>query len=326
MPTWKATACSCSNIAFIKYWGNIDETLRLPTNGSISMNLDGLTTETTVEFRDDLERDAATVDGVEMTGAALDRISRHLDHVRAMAGQSPRAVVTSWNNFPTGAGIASSASAFAALSVAAAAALNVTLSERQLSCLARLGSGSAARSIPGGFVEWHAAATHEDSYAETFAPADYWPLTDLVAIVSRAHKSTGSTEGHALAGTSILQETRVNDAPRRLALCKQAVLARDFDELAEIVELDSNMMHAVMMTSEPPLFYWSPVTLALMRSIRQWRASGVGVCFTIDAGANVHCLCAPGDEQIVSDRLSTYEGVLEVRRAGPGGPVQVVAS
>ncbi len=325
MPNWKVTACASSNIAFIKYWGNIDETLRLPANGSISMNLDRLTTETTVEFRDDLEHDSATVDGMEMTGAALDRISRHLDHVRAMAGQSPRAVVTSRNNFPTGAGIASSASAFAALSVAAAAALNVSLSERQLSCLARLGSGSASRSIPGGFVEWHAAATHEDSYAETFAPADHWPLTDLVAIVSRAHKSTGSTEGHALAGTSLFQETRVKDAPRRLALCKQAVLGRDFDALAEIVELDSNMMHAVMMTSEPPLFYWSPTTLTLMRSVRQWRASGVGVCFTIDAGANVHCLCAPGDDKVISDRLSTYEGVLEVRRAGPGGPAQIVA-
>jgi diphosphomevalonate decarboxylase len=324
MPTRKATACANPNIAFIKYWGNLDEALRLPANGSISMNLDGLETQTSVEFRPDLAADTVSVDGQPVTGGGLDRVVRHLDHVRQMAGVVDRALVTSSNNFPTGAGIASSASAFAALTLAATAALGLRLSERELSSLARLGSGSAARSIPGGFVEWHAAPTHEASYAETFAPADHWPLTDFIAIVNRAHKSTGSTEGHALAGTSVLQPARVQTAPGRLERCKQAVLNRDFDELAAVVELDSNLMHAVMMTSDPPLFYWSPATLTLMRVVRQWRASGVSVCYTIDAGPNVHCLCAPGDEQTVFERLSAQEGVLEVRRAGPGGPAHLL--
>jgi diphosphomevalonate decarboxylase len=320
MPTRKATACSCSNIAFIKYWGNIDETLRLPASGSISMNLCGLETRTTVEFSPDLQADTLSVDGQSITGSGLNRVSRHLDHVRQMAGSSERAIVTSTNNFPTGAGIASSASAFAALSLAATAALGLALSARELSSLARLGSGSAARSIPGGFVEWHAGPNHEASYAETFAPADHWPLTDCIAIVSRTHKSTGSTEGHALAGSSVLQAARVQTAPDRLERCKRAVLNRDFDELAAVVELDSNLMHAVMMTSDPPLFYWSPATLDLMQAVRQWRAGGVGICYTIDAGPNVHCLCAPGDEQAVFERLSAQKDVLEVRRASPGGP------
>jgi diphosphomevalonate decarboxylase len=324
MSTRKATACGNSNIAFIKYWGNVNEALRLPANGSISMNLDGLTTQTTVEFRPDLEFDTATVNGQTMTSGGMVRISRHLDHVRKLAGVSECASVTSSNNFPAGAGIASSAAAFAALSLAAVRALNLDLSERELSTLARLGSGSASRSIPGGFVEWYAAPAHEASYAETFAPADHWRLVDLIAIVSHAHKSTGSTEGHALAGTSVFQPTRIQTAPQRLTMCKQAVLNRDFDQLAEVVELDSNIMHAVMMTSDPPLFYWQPASLALMRSVRQWRAGGVAVCYTLDAGPNVHCLCAPGAEQIVRERLLAHEGVLEVRSAGPGGPAHVI--
>jgi diphosphomevalonate decarboxylase len=325
MQTGKATALANANIAFVKYWGNIDEALRLPANGSISMNLGGLSTRTTVEFKPDLESDRAVVDGLEMTGGGLARISRHLDHIRRMANMTHRASVISANNFPTGAGIASSAAAFAALSLAATTALDIKLSERELSCLARLGSGSAARSIPGGFVEWYSAPTHEASYAETFADADHWPLIDFVAIVSHAHKATGSTEGHAVAGTSVLQEARVRTAPGRIAMCKGAILNRDFAQLAEVLELDSNIMHAVMMTSTPSLFYWSPETLALMSSVRQWRAAGIGICYTIDAGPNVHCICAPGDEQIVFEQLSMHEGVREVRRAGPGGPAQVMS-
>lgn len=327
MPIWKATACACSNIALIKYWGNIDDALRLPASGSISMNLDGLFTRTTVTFRDDLAADSAVIDGKPLAeGAALARISRHLDHVRKMANTTLRAEVMSASNFPAGAGIASSASAFAALSLAATAALDLKPSERELSVLARLGSGSASRSIPGGFVEWHAAPTHEASYAETFAPADHWPLTDLVAIINTGHKSTGSTEGHAIAASSPLQSARIASAPERLARCKQAILTRDFDALADVVELDSNVMHAVMMTGTPALFYWQPDTLAIMSAVRELRAQGVGVCYTIDAGPNVHCICAPGAVFRVLERLTALPGVLEVKQAGVGGPAYLEAT
>jgi diphosphomevalonate decarboxylase len=324
MPTWKATSCANPNIAFIKYWGNTDDTLRLPVSGSISMNLDGLFTRTTVTFRDDLPADTAVIDGRPLTeGVALTRISRHLDHVRYMAGTAIRAEVVSASNFPAGAGIASSASAFAALSLAATSALGLKLAERELSTLARLGSGSASRSIPGGFVEWYAAPTHQASYAETFAPADHWALTDLVAIVHTGHKSTGSTEGHAIAGTSPLQAARVATAPERLARCKQAILTRDCDALADVVELDSNVMHSVMMTGTPALFYWQPATLAIMSAVRELRGQGVGVCYTIDAGPNVHCICAPGSAPRVLAALTAMPGVLEVKQAGVGGPAYV---
>ncbi len=316
----RATACAFSNLAFCKYWGNIDDALRLPASSSISMNLAGLTTTTSVEFLPELTHDEVFIGGQRVEGEAAARVSRHLAHVRGMATSSLYAHVSSENNFPMGAGIASSASAFAALSLAATSAIGLHLSERELSVLARLGSGSASRSIPGGFVEWHAAPRHEDSYAESFAPPEHWALVDLIAIVSRTHKTTGSTEGHTIAATSPLQTARLESAPARLAACKKAILDHDFPTFSEVVELDSTVMHAVMMTGTPPLFYWQPATLAVMESVRHWRAEGFNVCYTIDAGANVHCLCLASDADTIAAKLSDIEGVSEVLRATPGGP------
>lgn len=315
----QATACAYSNIAFIKYWGNRDHALRLPANPSLSMNLGGLYTRTTVRFRDDLDADQAVVDDQALQGGSLARISAHLDYARRLAGCPLRAEVVSHNNFPAGAGIASSASAFAALSLAAAAALGLQLSERELSAYARLGSGSAARSVPNGFVAWHMGSDHASSYAESIAPADHWQLTDLVAIISTAHKAVGSTEGHRLAESSPLQAARVATAPARFAECVQAVLSRDFERLARLVELDSDMMHAVMQTSTPPLLYWLPPTVAVMHRVRELRAEGVGVCYTIDAGANVHCLCLPEAVERVRAELLAIQGIREVREAQAGG-------
>jgi diphosphomevalonate decarboxylase len=324
MPTLRATACAMPNIAFLKYWGNANEDLRIPVNGSISMNLDGLLTRTTVTFSPDFEQDTLAIDNQNLSGIALNRVSYHLNHIRKLANVQFCASVESSNNFPSGAGIASSASAFAALTLAAATALDLKLSERQLSSIARLGSGSASRSIPGGYVEWYAGSTHEDSYAETIAPADHWALTDFVAVVSKSHKKTGSSEGHTLAPTSVLQNARVHHAPERLDRCRAAILNLDFAALADVVELDSNLMHAVMMTSTPALFYWQPQTLALMQAVRNWRAEGLNVLYTIDAGPNVHCICAPGSEDEVYKRLKAEYGVVDVLKAVPGGPAYIV--
>jgi diphosphomevalonate decarboxylase len=323
MQTRQATALANSNIAFVKYWGNRDEKLRLPANPSLSMNLAGLETVTTVEFRPGLAEDEVVIGGEAQAGAAKARVSAHLDHIRARAGLTTRARVTSRNNFPAGAGIASSASAFAALTVAGAAAAGLTLTERELSALARLGSGSAARSIPAGFVEWQLGDAPEASFAFSVAPPDYWALRDVVAVISKAHKAVGSTGGHALAGTSPLQAARVASAPERLRVCREALLARDFAALAEVVEADSNLMHAVMMTSTPPLYYWEPMTLGIMKAVREWRAEGVPVCFTIDAGPNVHCLCPAEAAPEVERRLRTL-GVTEILTAGAGGGARLV--
>ena len=319
-----ATAEARPNIAFIKYWGNRDNTLRLPMNGSISMNLGELTTRTTVSFQPSLPFDELVINGHEISGAGRDRVSYILDIVRGMANITDRAEVITENNFPSGAGIASSASAFAALALAGSKAAGLDMSERELSRLARRGSGSASRSIPGGFVEWQLGTTDEDSFAVSIAPADHWNLVDLIAVVSVSHKKTGSTEGHAIAPTSSLQEARVNDAPRRLDICREAILNCDFKPFASIVEQDSDMMHAVMMTSTPALHYWQPASLAVMSAVRAWRADGIPVCYTVDAGANVHVITVETEAQAVEKRLREISGVENILVARAGGPAAIV--
>lgn len=312
------TARAHPNIALIKYWGNHDESLRLPANGSISMTLDTLSVECRVEFRPELGQDNVLINGRAADLTARERTSRHLDLIRGRAAISSRADVSSTANFPIGAGLASSAAAFSALTLAAATAAGLALSPTELSRLARRGSGSACRSIFGGFVEWPSQGGDAQSFARQLAGPDHWRLLDLIAIVGEQHKSTGSTSGHALAATSPLQAARVADTPRRLDLCRSAVLQRDFPALAAIVEQDSNLMHAVMLTSTPALQYWLPTTLDLMGEIPRWRAEGLAVCFTVDAGPNVHCLCLPEAAPEAQRRLSAIPGVQRVLAAGPG--------
>lgn len=317
------TAIAHPNIALIKYWGNRDNPLRLPANGSMSMNLDGLFTRTTVTFGN-AKTDSLSINGFESRGKGLERVANILDLVREMAGIHDRARVTSENNFPTGAGIASSAAAFAALALAASKAAGLSLSEPELSRLARRGSGSASRSIPGGFVEWQMGSGDMDSFAFSIAAPDHWDLCDCVAIVSAGHKKTGSTEGHAIAGTSPLQSARLADTTRRLDLCRRAVLERDFNAMAEIMELDSDMMHAVMMTSSPALHYWQPASMTVMQSVRAWRAEGLPVAYTVDAGPNVHVLCPSGVQKEAEARLRNLPGVENVLVASVGGPARLV--
>lgn len=322
--TAQATALAHPNIAFIKYWGQADETRRLPANDSLSMNIAGLTTHTTVCLNPDLTKDTFLLNGEALTGDHLSRVRDFLDRVRQLADQPTFVQATSENNFPIGAGIASSASGFAALALASAAAYGLSLSEYELSSLARFGSGSACRSIPGGFVEWHTDHSTGKSYATTIAPADHWHLVDCIAILSEEHKPVGSQAGMRRAGTSPLQNARVQDSHRRIDLCRQAILQKDFTALAQVTELDSNLLHAVMMTSEPPLFYWHPTSLAIMKAVKDWQAAGIPVTYTLDAGPNVHLICLPEAQEQVLARLQQFPDVLDVLTGAPGGPAKLL--
>jgi diphosphomevalonate decarboxylase len=166
--------------------------------------------------------------------------------------------------------------------------------------------------------------TDEDSFAFSIAPAEHWQLIDCIAIVSAAHKKTGSTEGHAIAPTSPLQTARVADTPRRLDLCRKAILNKDFDSFASIVELDSDIMHSVMMTSTPALHYWKPASLAVMNAVHQWRSEGLSACYTVDAGANVHVICLETESNAVNKRLREIDGVEDVLVARAGGAAQLM--
>lgn len=320
----KATCVSCANIALVKYWGDRDHALRLPANSSLSMSLAALTTTTTVEFSADPGRDVVTIGDSEASGSARERVVAHLDRVRALAAIGARARVVSRNNFPAGTGLASSASAFAALTVAACAAAGLDLSTDELSRLARRGSGSACRSVPGGFVLWDACDEDDCSFGRTIALPDHWDLRDVIAIVESTHKATGSTEGHALAETSPLQAARVASTPARLERCRAALLSHDFPALADVVEQDALAMHAVMMTSSPPLFYWRPATLAVVHAVRAWRQQGLPVAFTIDAGPNVHCICPAGSAPQVETRLLSIPGVQRVLTSGVGSASRLI--
>lgn len=319
-----ATALAHPNIAFIKYWGNRDHDLRLPANPSLSMNLDGLHSKTQVQFSPEFQQDSLTLNGNQQTGPALLRLVQFLDHVRRLAGFDLHANVTSENNFPTGTGIASSASAFAALSLAASRAAGLDLDQAALSRLARLGSGSAARSVPGGFVQMQTGDIDREAYAFPIAPPEHWHLVDCICVVSEEHKATGSSTGHQLADTSVLQPARIADAARRLEVCKQALIKRDFEQFAAITELDSNMMHAVMQTSQPVLMYWQPATVQIMQSVLEWRRTGLPVCYTIDAGPNVHVLTPAENVAKTVRRLKAIPGIRDILQASPGGPAKLL--
>ena len=318
MSSFSATAIAHPNIALIKYWGNRDHALRLPSNGSISITLGDLDTQTTVTFKSSLGLDELTLNGVSISGPGLSRVSDHLNVIRKLTDISFKARVVSESNFPMGAGIASSASGFAALTLAACSAAGLNLTPQELSRISRLGSGSACRSIFGGYVEWSRGENDLESFAHPLVDREYWMLIDLIAVVEKEHKSIGSSHGHQLADSSPLQVARVEDTERRLHICREAILGRDFSSLASIAEEDSNMMHAVMMTSSPSLLYWRPATLAIMHSVMNWRSDGLDVFYTIDAGANVHCICSPDMEDEIKNLLIEIPGVQEIIRASVG--------
>lgn len=287
----KATAIAPANIAFIKYWGRKDRELRIPYNPSISMNLSACTTTTTVEFSSDYKED------VTSEGFDKRRIVAHIDRLRKLAGVTLRAHVTTQNSFPTSAGIASSASGFAALTVAVAGALSLKLSESELTEFARLGSGSACRSIPDGFVKWEG----EDAYS-LYSP-EYWDLRDIIVIVESTSKKVPSSAGHDVATTSPFFKKRLQALTGRIARVEAALRERNFKELGEAMEEDCLDMHHGMQTQDPPLYYWNAETVKIMELIKKRM---VPAYFTIDAGPNVHVMCEAKDEKRVRELCKNW--------------------
>lgn len=317
----KATVRAGSNIAFIKYWGVDDATINLPQNNSISMTLADAHTTTTVEWLDrrQLSMDEITLDGVRLDERKAARLIRHLDRIRELASSDQHARVVSQNNFPMASGIASSASGFAALTVAACHALGLDWDVTRLSAIARRGSGSASRSLFGGFVEWERGHDDATSVAYQLHSAEHWALYDVVAVVSGAEKAVSSEQGHGLAASSPLNRGRVASLPTALAEVRAALAQRDLARLGPVIEQDALAMHAVMMTSNPSLLYWQPGTLAIIQAVRRWRAQdGIQTYFTIDAGPNVHLICEAATVAAVKERLATVSSIQQVIVSRPG--------
>lgn len=298
----KATAIAPSNIAFTKYWGKKNEILRLPIHGSISMTLSGLLTTTTVEFSDKYKADKIIINkGIQEVDEA-ERVIKHLDRIRNIAKINLKAKMVSDNNFPSGTGLASSASGFAALTVAGAKAAGLNLSEKELSILARQGSGSACRSIPSGFAEWLNGNTSESSYAIQIFPPDYWSIADVVAIISKEKKEVSSSVGHQAANTSLFFQIRVSKMAEKNKLIKKMIKERNFEKFGELIEQEALEFHAITLTQKPPLIYWTPNTVLLMKAVQKWRKQGLSVYFTLDTGQDIHLICQKKDAKEVSRR------------------------
>lgn len=305
----KATAQAPSNIAFIKYWGRKDEVLRLPENGSISMNLSNLITTTEVEFGD-FEKDSIVINGSEES-LENNRGVKHLDRIRALAKIDLKAKVVTSNNFPTGTGLSSSASGFAALTVAAASAAGLKLSEKELSILARQGSGSACRSIPDGFVEWLDGDTSDASYGVSVFPPDIFDIADVIAVVSTEKKFLATSEGQKSARSGIFFEKRLEGIPDKIKKVKKLIKEKNFSEFGDLVEREALEFHSILFTSIPPLFYWTPGTVAVMKFVQGMRREGLEAYFTINTGQDVHVLCRKTDVEKVSEKLKELPEVIK---------------
>lgn len=317
----RAVAVAHPNVALVKYWGKRASAGNLPATGSLSVVLGGLSTTTTVRFDPGLAVDHVVLDG-HADPATARRVSACLDVLRQVAGVATCATVESHNDFPTGAGLASSASGFAALVVAGAAALKLDLGPERLADIARQGSGSAPRSLQGGIVLLRNRG--DGTTCEQLARPSDWPLEVVVAVTTTAAKAISSRAGMAFSEqTSPYYDAWVRTHGEDLEVATTAVRNRDFDALAAVAEHNCLKMHAVMLSTRPPLLYWTPGTVACLHRIAELRQSGLPVFFTVDAGPQVKAICLPGSADAVAAALSAVPGVQAILRSPLGEAARV---
>ena len=318
-----ARAIAHPNIALIKYWGKRDIPLNLPDVSSLSVTLDTFETDTRVTWDHGESDDLVVVNEEQLTGTGAQRVSRFLDTIGGP--DRPRCLVRSTNNFPTAAGLASSASAFSALALAACAAADQDLDRTRLSILARQGSGSACRSLWGGWVRWDKGSRADglDSHGVPLAPRDHWDVSVVVALVGSGPKPIGSTRGMVQTReTCPLYPGWVESSEADVVTAEAALQARDLDRLGVAMEQSTYKMHATMIATWPPIRYWRPKTVAVLESIEDLRQAGTSAWSTMDAGPNVKVLCHTADvARVVSAIEST--GV-PARPLSVGGDARLV--
>lgn len=322
-----AIARSCANIALIKYWGKRDTTYNLPVTGSFSLTLRELTTETAVTFDGNLEEDVLELDGATGDARATAKVSRFLDLIREQAGIQTRARVQSTNNFPTASGLASSSSGFSALALAGSTAAGLLLAPPVLSELARRGSGSAARSIYGGFVEMLPGIRNDgaDAIAIPSYPQDHWDVRIVVGVTTRDRKATPSTDGmETTTRTSPYYPVWVQTQDKDLEGMKKAVAKRDIQLVGELMEHNTLKMHAAGLAARPGVLYWNGRTVDLMHTVYALRREGVPVYFTMDAGPHVKAFCLAQDAERVARAMGNVDGVKETIICSPGPGTELI--
>jgi diphosphomevalonate decarboxylase len=331
MSIHEATAIAHPNVALSKYWGKREGPWNFPAVPSLSVTLAGLTTRTRVRWRRDLRQDRVVLDGSELGQVEAPRAWALIDRVRRKLGLEAWAEVESDNDFPTASGLASSASGFAALALAAVRAAGADWDAAHVSDLARRGSASAARSVFGGFVELDAGPPGADDgardehvlAARCVAPADHMPLVVAVCVTTDARKAVGSTDGmHATMTRSPYARAWLEHAPRLHAGLREALLARDFVRVGELAEASALAMHASAIAAG--VLYWNGATLDCISAVRALRDAGTPAFATIDAGPHVKVLSRPEDAARVRSAMQATRGVLRVIEATVGQGARLV--
>lgn len=320
----KGKARAHANIALIKYWGKKNDELVLPMNSSLSLTLDCFYTETEVVFDDNIEGDFFYLNNSIQDNHATLKVSKFLNLFRNKVGINTPAIVKSINYVPTAAGLASSASGFAALAAAANAASGLNLGYKELSMYARQGSGSATRSIYGGLVEWQKGLSENDSYAIQIDNAN-WDIGMVVVVVNKREKVVSSRLGmKSTVATSPFYKAWVESAGDDLKQIKIAIKNRDFEQMGSIAESNGLKMHATMLGASPPLSYWEPESVLVMQIVRELRGEGISCYFTMDAGPNVKILCKLSQANIIKARLEQTFETEQIIVTGPGPGIIVL--
>lgn len=325
----KNTAIANSNIALVKYWGKRNTELILPYNSSISMTLDKLYTTTTVEFSEEYDNYQVIINKETVVGGEHHRVVNHLELLKQQTNVSGFAKVESTSNFPKKAGLASSASGFAALTLAGSKALGLTLTSKDLSIMSRRGSGSASRSIFGGFVKWVKGSELDgsDSYAVSLVGIDYWPeISMIVTVVSSKEKKVSSRAGmKQTVKTSPLYKTWLDTIDEDLRIVEEAIREKDISKLGPTVEKNALKMHATMHTTSPPIIYWEAASLTLMKEVIALREEDSIECyFTMDAGPQVKILCLNKNIPLLQKRFSELKEVQDLYVCHPGEGARLV--
>jgi len=320
------TARANVNVALVKYWGKRDPELNLPATGSISLTLEGLSVEARVAFCD-RATDRIEIDGGPARGEEAARVTHFLDVLRREAGRREGADVVTRSTVPRGIGLASSAAAFAALALAGSHAAGLRLEPPALSALARRGSGSAARSIFGGFVEWRRGERTDgrDSVASSLATTDGWDIRVVIAVTTSAPKAVSSRAGMTRALSSPLYPAWVASVEADLEEARAAIRAHDLEALGLVAEQSALKMHAIGLAARPPLLYWRGATIECMHRVWALRAEGTAAFFTIDAGPQVKVLCQTAAAERVMEVLRDTPGVERILTCAPGGGAEVLA-
>ena len=307
MKRYKAKADA--NIALIKYWGKEDEELIIPNNNSLSMTLENLYTETIVNFSDS-DKDLFYLDNNLQDEKETAKISKYIDIFRKLASSDKRVEIHSFNHVPTAAGLASSASGFAALSAALNSLFELNYEKENLTKLARLGSGSASRSIYGGFVEWIKGEDHETSFAKKIDDGDF-DIAMIILVLNEEKKDISSRKAmKQTVETSPLYHSFVESSKKDIIAIKKAIKDRDIDEIGKIAEHNAMKMHATMLGSNPPIIYFKEKSIQAINKVKELRKMGLSVYYTMDAGPNVKLIVRKTEVDKIIKELKEFDNII----------------